>query len=77
MLVPAFLTHACLGAPYGWSAVSSALTREQGPDTPSSLLIFLPSRLIYVPTFSLSFFFPPCHNSLHSFLSSYHTSLTS
>jgi len=30
MLVPAFLTHACLGAPYGWSAVTSALTREQG-----------------------------------------------
>ena len=29
MLVPAFLTHACLGAPYGWSAVTSALTREQ------------------------------------------------
>ena len=30
MLVPAFLTHACLGAPYGWSAVTSGLTREQG-----------------------------------------------
>ena len=27
--MPAFLTHACLGAPYGWSAVTSALTREQ------------------------------------------------
>ena len=33
MLVPAFLTHACLGAPYGWSAVTAALTREHGgPD---------------------------------------------
>merc|ERR1712106_148896 len=30
MLVPACITHACLGAPYGWSAVSSALSREQG-----------------------------------------------
>merc|ERR1711892_41958 len=30
MLVPACITHACLGAPYGWSAVSSALAREQG-----------------------------------------------
>ena len=29
MLIPAFLTHACLGAPYGWSAVTAALTREQ------------------------------------------------
>ena len=36
MLVPAMLTHACLGAPYGWSAVSSALTREQGMDRYSS-----------------------------------------
>jgi len=30
MFVPAFLTHACIGAPYGWSALTSALTREQG-----------------------------------------------
>jgi len=30
MLIPACITHVCLGAPYGWSAVSSALTREQG-----------------------------------------------
>ena len=30
MLIPACVTHACLGAPYGWSAVSSALSREQG-----------------------------------------------
>ena len=30
MFVPAFLTHACLGAAYGWSAITQALTREQG-----------------------------------------------
>jgi len=30
MFVPAFVTHACLGAPYGWSAVSASLTREYG-----------------------------------------------
>ena len=30
MFIPAFLTHACLGASYGWSAVSSSLTREHG-----------------------------------------------
>ena len=30
MFVPAFVTHACLGAPYGWSAVSASLTREHG-----------------------------------------------
>jgi len=30
MFLPAFATHVCLGAPYGWSAISSALTRENG-----------------------------------------------
>lgn len=30
MFVPAFLTHLCLGAPYGWSAISASLTREFG-----------------------------------------------
>ncbi|XP_023327563.1 uncharacterized protein LOC111700759 [Eurytemora carolleeae] len=30
MFVPAFATHVCLGAPYGWSAISSLLTRENG-----------------------------------------------
>ena len=30
MLLPAVLTHISLGAPYGWSAISSALTREHG-----------------------------------------------
>jgi len=30
MFIPAFCTHVCLGAPYGWSAISSALTRENG-----------------------------------------------
>ena len=30
MFVPAFSTHVCLGAPYGWSAISSQLTRECG-----------------------------------------------
>ncbi len=30
MLVPAFLAHVCIGAPYGWSAVSGALSREAG-----------------------------------------------
>ena len=28
MFVPAFCTHVCLGAPYGWSAISAQLTRE-------------------------------------------------
>jgi hypothetical protein len=27
MFVPAFATHVCLGAPYGWSAISAHLTR--------------------------------------------------
>lgn len=30
MLVPAVATHISLGAPYGWSAISSALAREHG-----------------------------------------------
>ena len=30
MFVPAFATHICLGAPYGWSAVSSSLAKEYG-----------------------------------------------
>jgi hypothetical protein len=30
MLVPAVTTHVCLGAPYGWSAISSSLAREAG-----------------------------------------------
>ena len=29
-VLPAFATHACIGSPYGWSAVSSVLTREHG-----------------------------------------------
>ena len=28
MFVHAFCTHVCLGAPYGWSAISAQLTRE-------------------------------------------------
>ena len=30
MFLPAFGTHMCIGAPFGWSAVSAALTREAG-----------------------------------------------
>jgi MFS family permease len=30
MFIPAFSTHVCLGAPYGWSAISAAMTRENG-----------------------------------------------
>merc|ERR1719187_7895 len=30
MFAPAFCTHLCLGAPYGWSAISAALSREHG-----------------------------------------------
>jgi len=30
MFAPAFFTHVCLGAPYGWSAISAQLTRECG-----------------------------------------------
>ena len=29
-VAPAFATHACIGSPYAWSAVSSVLTREHG-----------------------------------------------
>ena len=30
MFLPAFCTHVCLGALYGWSAISAQLTRENG-----------------------------------------------
>lgn len=30
MFVPAFCTHVCLGAPYGWSAISAQISRELG-----------------------------------------------
>ncbi len=30
MFAPAFATHVCLGAPYGWSAISAQLAREDG-----------------------------------------------
>ena len=30
MLLPAVATHISLGAPYGWSAISAQLTRENG-----------------------------------------------
>lgn len=30
MFLPAFATHVCLGAPYGWSAISASLAREHG-----------------------------------------------
>eukprot|EP00094_Tigriopus_californicus_P000584 TCALIF_00566-PA protein Name:"Similar to yhjX Uncharacterized MFS-type transporter YhjX (Escherichia coli (strain K12))" AED:0.10 eAED:0.28 QI:0/0.75/0.8/1/0.75/0.4/5/779/269 len=30
MFLPAFATHICLGAPYGWSAISAALSKEHG-----------------------------------------------
>jgi len=30
MFAPAFCTHVCLGAPYGWSAISAQLTKECG-----------------------------------------------
>ena len=30
MLIPAFATHVCLGAPYGWSSISGQLAREGG-----------------------------------------------
>ena len=29
-VLPAAATHACIGSPYAWSAVSSVLTREHG-----------------------------------------------
>lgn len=36
MFVPAFATHICLGAPYGWSAISAALSKEYGMVVSSS-----------------------------------------
>jgi hypothetical protein len=36
MFGPAFATHVCLGAPYGWSAISAALSREYGMVVSSS-----------------------------------------
>eukprot|EP00052_Salpingoeca_macrocollata_P026886 m.252260 g.252260 ORF g.252260 m.252260 type:complete len:678 (-) comp22659_c0_seq1:189-2222(-) len=30
MILPAFATHLCIGAPYAWSVVGSTLVREQG-----------------------------------------------
>ena len=36
MLVPAFTTHLCLGAPYGWSAISHRLSMEVGMVSPAS-----------------------------------------
>lgn len=35
MFVPAFTTHICLGAPYGWSAISHRLSLEQGMVSPA------------------------------------------
>ena len=36
MLLPAFAAHVCLGAPYGWSAVSGALSRHLGVVVPAA-----------------------------------------
>ena len=36
MLVPAFTTHVCLGAPYGWSAISHRLSLEVGMVSPAA-----------------------------------------
>ena len=36
MFLPAFSNHICLGAPYGWSAISGQLTREEGLVTASA-----------------------------------------
>ena len=36
MFVPAFTTHVCLGAPYGWSAISHRLTLELGLVSPAA-----------------------------------------
>ena len=30
MFIPAFSTHMCIGAPFGWSAVSATLAKEHG-----------------------------------------------
>jgi len=35
MFAPAFATHVCLGAPYGWSAISLRLSRELGIVSPA------------------------------------------
>merc|ERR1719206_416623 len=40
MFVPAFCTHVCLGAPYGWSAISAQLTRENGILASGPLSVF-------------------------------------
>jgi len=37
MFAPAFATHACLGAPFGWSAVSPVLAAELGVAAPAAL----------------------------------------
>ena len=36
MLLPAFAAHVCIGAPYGWSAISGALSREFGFVSPAA-----------------------------------------
>ena len=36
MFLPAFTTHVCLGAPYGWSAISHRLSLEVGMVSPAS-----------------------------------------
>lgn len=30
MFIPAFSTHMCIGAPFGWSAISATLAKEHG-----------------------------------------------
>lgn len=35
MVVPAFVTHMCLGAPYAWSIVADQITREIGVVAPA------------------------------------------
>lgn len=36
MVVPAFVTHLCIGAPYAWSVVSGHIVREQGFVAPAA-----------------------------------------
>jgi len=36
MFLPAFTTHVCLGAPYGWSAISLRLSLESGMVSPAT-----------------------------------------
>lgn len=36
MVVPAFITHLCIGAPYAWSVVSGHIVREQGFVAPAA-----------------------------------------